>query len=36
MGFKFRRVDLVGGSDEFPTGTTYELRLQRSQTVLKK
>ena len=36
MSFRFRRFDLVGGSEEFPTGATYELRAQRSQTVIKK
>lgn len=33
---KFKRIDLSGGSDEFPTGTTLELRVQRAQLIVKK
>lgn len=36
MGFKFKRVDLVAGSEEWPTGYTVELVHSRSTTILKK
>lgn len=36
MGFKFKRIDLVGGSAEFPTGDSDSLRRSRSETVLTK
>jgi hypothetical protein len=36
MGFKFKRVDLVAGSEEWPAGSTFELIQSRSTTILKK
>ena len=36
MGFKYKRVDLTAGSAEFPTGDTDALRIERSETILKK
>lgn len=37
MGFKFKRIDLVGGGDEFPTtDTSYTGRRARSVTIIKK
>lgn len=36
MGFKFKKFYVVGGSSEFPTGTTYELRRARSELLLTK
>lgn len=36
MGFKFFRVDLTGGSTDFPVGTTDALRRSRAETILKK
>jgi hypothetical protein len=34
MGFKYKKFTFIGGSETFPTGNTYELRLQRSKTIL--
>lgn len=36
MGFKFKRINLVGGSTDFPTGDTDALRRTRSETILTK
>ena len=37
MGFKFKRVDLVAGSTEFPIGTDYATEIRpKSEVVLKK
>lgn len=36
MGFIQRRLDVVGGTAEFPTGTSYADRLFRSKTILTK
>lgn len=36
MGFKWRYCYVVGGSEEFPTGTTKELRRSRAEVLLKK
>lgn len=36
MGFKFKRIDLVAGSAEFPSGDSDVLRRSRSETVLNK
>lgn len=35
MGFLFKRIDLVGGSENFPSGDSDELRLFRSKTIVK-
>ena len=36
MSFKFKKFYVEGGSAEFPTGTTYELRRSRSELLLTK
>lgn len=38
MGFKFKRIDLVNGSEEFPVDTSeaYSGRLSRSKTIMSK
>lgn len=36
MGFRCKTFYVVGGSDEFPTGNTDELRRSRSETILTK
>lgn len=36
MGFKFKRVDIVAGSEEWPTGNTSALKQTRSSVVVKK
>lgn len=35
MGFKYKKFSFTGGSLDFPTGNTDELRLQRAQTILR-
>lgn len=34
MGFRFKRIDLVGGSTDFPTGSSSN--VYRSQIIVKK
>lgn len=36
MGFKFKRIDLTAGSEEFPTGSSDALRRSRAETILSK
>ena len=36
MGFKFKRVDLVGGSEEFPNGNSYAYTRAKAEVVIKK
>ena len=36
MGFVLNQFVLIGGSEEFPIGDTYELRLSRAKTILTK
>lgn len=36
MGFKFKRVDLVAGSEEFPVGVNETIKPARSKTILTK
>lgn len=35
MGFKFKRIDFTVGSEEFPAGSTQEIRQTRSKFIVK-
>lgn len=35
MGFRFKRIDLLAGSEDFPVGDTDALRRTRSESVFE-